>query len=401
MLAEHGGAGEDAIFFVGEADGIGVDGDLEVGVGGLSNVLVVVFEVVVDFHHVAEVFDGAGGDTGVLQEFGDLPAVARVGPFDNQRVELILVGFALLVGCEARVGGEIGAADCGCEGGPLIVAVDGDGDPAVVGVVVGLGWVDAVRAEVEVAVAGAFGHLVFAGVAHPFCAGEGDGGGELGKFDFASAAGAFAGAEGGEHADGEQVGRGEIGVGDADAARLAAGEAHQEVQTGGGHQEVAEGGQLAPGAVAADAGQVQQYQAGVALAQLRVGQAHTLHRAGAVVIDDDIGGRGEVAEEFFTALGAEVEGDGFLVCVGVVEEVGQVDVEASAGNGLVADGVDAGHRFDFDHFGAEVGEDASAERAGGDPSEIEHADAGQRLERQRLGGGGLRAVIVRRRCGRR
>ena len=114
------------------------------------------------------------------------------------------------------------------------------------------------RAEVGIAVAGRFGHSAVAGVAHPFRAGEGDGGGELGEFDFASEAAAFARAERSEHADNEQVRRGEIGVGDADAARRSVGEAHQEVHPRGGHEQIAERGELAPGAVAADAGQVQQ-----------------------------------------------------------------------------------------------------------------------------------------------
>ncbi len=74
-----------------------------------------------------------------------------------------------------------------------------------------------------------------------------------------------------------------------------------------------------PGAVGAQAGaRVAEAahggvdQGGVLFCQGFVGQAETLHDAGAEVFGNDMGGLGEVEEGLFAGLGLEVEDDGFL-----------------------------------------------------------------------------------------
>ena len=107
MLAERGRALEDSVVLVHEADRLAIDGDVEGRIAGLADDLVVVAEVLVDLHHVAQVFDGVGGDPGGLKSLGGLPFVLISRPIADDRVEFVLVRLARRVGAEAFSRGQI------------------------------------------------------------------------------------------------------------------------------------------------------------------------------------------------------------------------------------------------------------------------------------------------------
>ncbi len=158
------------------------------------------------------------------------------------------------------------------------------------------------------------------------------------------------------------------------------------------HQVIA--GALGLAAAAAVAGNRAVHQARVQGRQLFVAQAQFLGATDLEVLHHHVALRGQLAGHLQAGFGLQVQRDGALVAVGAVEVRGVARAPAHA---PVAGVVAAGRVFDLDHVGAEVGQGHGAHRAGQHARQVQHADAGQRLE----GGGVVHACLSHRPgCGR-
>src|SRR6185369_14756361 len=122
------------------------------------------------------------------------------------------------------------------------------------------------------------------------------------------------------------------------------------------------------GAVLAEAGDGAVDDAGVALARLRVGQAQTLQRAGAVVLEDDVGARDELEKELLAPWMLEIHLDTLLVAVQAHEIRG---LAARQRRPPRAGDVARALGLELDHSGAEVGEHGGAEGAGESVAQID------------------------------
>ena len=120
-------------------------------------------------------------------------------------------------------------------------------------------------------------------------------------------------------------------------------------------------------------------------AQLVVGEAELLHRAGREVVGHDVELVEHAADQLEALRLVQVERDAPLVGVGVVEECAGVDRETARRVRELAHAVQPGGGLDLDHIRAEVGQHLGDQRPRRHPAEIEHAHAGQRQR--------IRAVI--------
>src|SRR5690606_2483296 len=105
--------------------------------------------------------------------------------------------------------------------------------------------------------------------------------------------------------------------------------------------------------------------------ELLVAAAQPLHRAWPVVLDQDVGFRGETVDQRLSVLRLQVDHEAALVAVQVAEEA---DGEA----GQAARGVALGRRLDLDHVGAEVSEHRARGRPTHGMAELQHAQTAKR-----------------------
>ncbi len=186
-----------------------------------------------------------------------------------------------------------------------------------------------------------------------------------GHVDVLAAAGEVAGAEGGEGAErGEDAGPvvgDEVAGADRGKVRVAGDASH----AGEGEGNPIEAGAVAVGAGLAVAAYADDNEPAVGLAQGIGGEAPALEGAGAVVLDENVGGIAEPAEERAPSFPAEVEGDGLLAAVVLLE-----------GDAVAVDLASAG-RLDLNNLGAELGEEGGAEGGGKDLAGVDDAEAGE------------------------
>ena len=104
--------------------------------------------------------------------------------------------------------------------------------------------------------------------------------------------------------------------------------------------------------------------------------AKALGDAGPHVLDDDVGLFGEPHEDLAALVGLQVQRDGALVAMQVLE------VRAVAAADHFAGFAGFRRRLDADHVGAPVGQRAHAGRTGARQRQIEHLEARQRQPRR-------------------
>ena len=117
-------------------------------------------------------------------------------------------------------------------------------------------------------------------------------------------------------------------------------------------------------------------QARIDRGQRRVIDAEPLGDAGAVILDQDVGGLDQAVEHLACRLALQIEREAALVAVQVeeAEAVIALELEAHGAAGLVA----AVGRLDLDHVGAHVAQQHGAERPGHHLADVEHPHAGER-----------------------
>ena len=109
-------------------------------------------------------------------------------------------------------------------------------------------------------------------------------------------------------------------------------------------------------------------------AKLLVVEVEVGHGARAQVLDDDVGGRDQLAKDLLAAIRLEVDRDRPLVAVEAHERGAlAIDQRRRHAHLVAAVGV-----FDLDHLGPEVGQLHAAERRRHVVADLEHADAGER-----------------------
>ena len=74
----------------------------------------------------------AGGDARGLQGLHDILGITFSGPFADEAVEIVFVGFSRFQGREAGVADDVGPVQDHAEAGPFFVGEDGDRAPGVV-----------------------------------------------------------------------------------------------------------------------------------------------------------------------------------------------------------------------------------------------------------------------------
>ena len=107
----------------------------------------------------------------------------------------------------------------------------------------------------------------------------------------------------------------------------------------------------------------------IGLRKIRIAAAEPVHGAGRVILDRHVGCGHETVQQRPAFLGLEIEGDAAFVAIERAEEAGGKTGKPPCR--IAAD------RFDFDHVGAEIGEDEACARAHDGMTEFEHADAGK------------------------
>ncbi len=124
----------------------------------------------------------------------------------------------------------------------------------------------------------------------------------------------------------------------------------------------------------AEARQAQQDQARIDGGQRVVAEAPFFQRAGAKILDDDVGIAGEPAHDLLAFGDAQVRGDRFLVArLDVPPERRALVQQPPLPQRIAAVG-----RFDLDDLGAELGQDLARERARDQLTELEDLEPGQR-----------------------
>ena len=189
-----------------------------------------------------------------------------------------------------------------------------------------------------------------------------------------AAAGRVAAAERGEDRDGRVQAREHVDDRDADLRRRPVGLAGDAHQPGLGLDDEVVAGP-AGGLAVAEAGDRAVDEPRVHRPQLLEPDPERFRAAGAEVLDDDVGGRGQPQERRARQLAVEVERGAPLPAVDR-EEVGRLalDERRAPGARLVADA----RPLDLHHLRAEVGEHHRAVRPGEDAGEVEHAEPVQR-----------------------
>jgi hypothetical protein len=95
---------------------------------------------------------------------------------------------------------------------------------------------------------------------------------------------------------------------------------------------------------------------------------------GAVILDQDVGGADEAAQDVGAFRLLQIDDEAFLVAVDAEEIVALAGDEGRKVPRLVAE---AG-RLDLQHFGAEIAEALGAERAGQDAGQVDDPDPRKR-----------------------
>ena len=150
-------------------------------------------------------------------------------------------------------------------------------------------------------------------------------------------------------------------AGDADHAAL-------------GLQDQIEGGAVAVGAVLAETGNRAVDDARIALARGLVVQAQAHQRAGAVVLEHDVGALHHAQEGLLALRVLQVEHHALLVAM----QAGEI-IRFPAGQGRAPGARDVAQSggLDLDHLGAEIGEHGRTKRAGERVAQVEYLDAFQ------------------------
>ena len=330
--------------------------------------------------NLVEVVDRPAGDADRFER-GD-PRVLRPGQhhLGERRDQRVAVLDPPGIGPETRVPGELGPPAGLAEPGELGVVADRD-DDIVVGRLERL-----VGNHVGMRVAHPRRRLAGGEIVHRLVGGRRHRDVEQRHVDMLAFAGALTLAQGGQRRDrGVEPGQ-HVGDGDAHLLRAAArqvvalaGDRHQPAHRLD-EEIVARAVGIGPGL--AEAGDRAVDQPGIDRAQILVAEPVAGEPAALVVLQQDVGGRDQPADDLLSPGRGEVEGDRFLAPIGAVE-IGRVgDLAAVLGDdegrppqaGVVA-GAGA---LDLDHLGAEIGHRLGGPGAGQDAAEIEDPEAGKR-----------------------
>src|ERR1700682_818036 len=115
------------------------------------------------------------------------------------------------------------------------------------------------------------------------------------------------------------------------------------------------------------------YECGIVFCERSVVEAKPRHHAGTKVLDHHVGYFGKLVNNRLCGTALEIDGEALLAAV----ERAEIAAVAIAQRWTAADQV-ALKSLDLDDFGAEIGHQAGAVRAGQHRGEIEHPDALQR-----------------------
>ena len=205
-----------------------------------------------------------------------------------------------------------------------------------------------------------------------------------------------AGAQRRHHGEGAIEAGDHVGERERRQHRLAVGKAGAGGKAAHRLDQGAEAGQRRVGPGLAEARHPHDDEARIAPVQDTRAEPHLLQRAGAEILDQDVGGRDQRQQRVLGRGVAEVQHDGALVA-----RIG-LPMQFLAAVAPVAQRV-ARRRLDLDDVGAEIGELKRQHVAGDEPRQIEHAHAGERpggvgLERELMGPGrhgrGLDAILA-------
>ena len=117
---------------MGKLPGSAVNPDVDSRVRGLLDLLVVIAEVLVDIHHVAQVLDRVGRDPCVLHLFGGIPLAQAARPIGDRRFNLILARLATDECLQVGSFGPIGSGDGPGKRGPLFVRLERNRHPLII-----------------------------------------------------------------------------------------------------------------------------------------------------------------------------------------------------------------------------------------------------------------------------
>ncbi len=183
-------------------------------------------------------------------------------------------------------------------------------------------------------------------------------------------AGTLAIVEGEDDALGQQQARGEVGDGNADTHRPAAGLAGDRHQATHALGDLVDAGARRIGAALAEAGDRAVDDARVDLGDRVVVDLEPMLHVRAVVLDDDVGFGRELHEDRMAFGGLEVQRHRLLVAMQVLE----VEAVARAAGGV---GAFAGRRLDLDDMRPPVGELAHRGWTGTVRRQVKDGDMGQ------------------------
>ena len=324
----------------------------------------------------------AGGDAVGLQGVHQGVFVVLLRPLADGGVDFIVALLAAGQGGKGGVLGQVGARHQAAEGLPLVGVGYGEGQPLVVSG----GGVGALGGAPGVAVADALAGAPVGDGVHQVLGEEHYAGLVHTDVHPLAASGAVAVAEGG--ADGEHSAPGgeEIDEGAAGFGGFVAGVAGDPAVAvgaflGGGLGRV---GGIGAGAVSV-AGVGDHNDVGAQLAEVGVVQAPAAHYAGGEVFHYHIADGYQLAENPAAILLGQIQGQGAFAAVeelvgggSVPPVLARIVVGEGAVEAAAAGDVGAARAFDFDDFGAEVGQLAAGVGEGENVGGIQHADSGQR-----------------------
>ena len=177
----------------------------------------------------------------------------------------------------------------------------------------------------------------------------------------------------GEDAHGAEQARGEVGHGNADPHRALAGRARDRHQPAHALRDLVEARSLVIGAILAEAGNAAIDDARIDLAHALIVDAELCFHVGAEILDDDVGLLRQTLEYLESFRIFQVERDGALVAVQVLEVRTMAWATQLFAARILQQGVD------LDDVGAPVRQLPHTGRARPDPGEVEHGEAGQGL----------------------
>ena len=342
-----------------------------------------------------------GGDAGGLQGMEELVVVLGLGPVADVGVQLVLMLDAVRRGGVVVGGGPIGIAHDATEGGPVVVVVDGDRDPAVATVGAVAGGATRVGVAGSEAVDGAVAddvlHVAIEGVVHEGLSQQGRSGLGLRDLDELPPACATSVSQCGHDGEGAVRPRHVVAGEDRGGVRgVEVAVAPQEAVSHHALQVHPQRARLAVRPGEAVAGGANHDDVVLPGAQGLVVEAELLDRADGVVLEEDVGLLHQAADEVDASGAGHVDGGAVLVAVeldeggAVVPGTGARHVARPAagpggralhhGLGWSSDAAPRHwlpdvHVLDLDHLRAEVGEEQGGEGAGPDDREVDDADA--------------------------